>query len=227
MKTIHHKSLIHWFLYFRKPFLISAVLGLHNLSDFTTAEVITVNYSVIHQNWTADIVQNDIALLKLVKNATLGTNVDTVKLASGSDSYTGQIGTTIGWGLTENNSMSYVLKSVQSPVISNQICNASYGVSITLYTSLYHKPIGLQVRKMIIVNKIMTEFLETFLEKSCFINQNIGKTIFIVEQALPILSQCTSCMFRRLCARQVNSFISRQNRVPILLKIDFFLYAET
>lgn len=52
--------------------------------------------------------------------------------------YTGQTGTMIGWGQTQNGSMATVLKSVDEPVMNNLECNTVYGVSSKAFFNLHY-----------------------------------------------------------------------------------------
>lgn len=122
------------FFNFRSPYLIKAIFGVHNLSNYTPDQAIEVKYYIVHRNWSSETVQNDIALLKLSKNVTLSSTIQTVKLPNDTYNYTGQEAVLIGWGKTENGTISNVLKSVNSSIISNQECNNTYGVSIQKVT---------------------------------------------------------------------------------------------
>lgn len=86
---------------------------------------------IVHRDWSAETVQNDIALLNLSKNVTFSSSVEAVNLPSGTDDYVGQVAVLIGWGLTENGAVSDSLKGVNSSVISNEECNRVFGVSIS------------------------------------------------------------------------------------------------
>lgn len=86
---------------------------------------------IVHRDWSAETVQNDIALLKLSKNVTFSSSVEAVNLPSEIDDYVGQVAVLIGWGRTETGAVSDVLKGVNSSVISNQECNHVFGVSIS------------------------------------------------------------------------------------------------
>lgn len=86
---------------------------------------------IVHQDWSAETVQNDIALLQLSKNVTFSSSVEAVNLPYDIDDYVGQVAVLIGWGRTETGTVSDVLKGVNSSVISNQECNRVFGVSIS------------------------------------------------------------------------------------------------
>lgn len=83
---------------------------------------------VAHKGWDSDTFQNDVALIRLPYNVTFTKYIQPVILASGTDQYTGAGATLIGWGQTETVSLSYVLKQVNSTVLSNTAC-ASAGTA--------------------------------------------------------------------------------------------------
>uniref|UniRef100_A0A0P6JRT7 Putative trypsin-like serine protease n=1 Tax=Aedes aegypti TaxID=7159 RepID=A0A0P6JRT7_AEDAE len=101
-------------------------LGVHNLNVLNTQSLQQHEIYKIHKpnNFTGLDFRNDIAILEL---NTLARFNDYVQPAcvSISDSLTGQQGTVIGWGVTEDDVISPILKSTGMPVIDSITCLTS------------------------------------------------------------------------------------------------------
>merc|ERR1712168_1400321 len=79
-------------------------------------------------SWT---ISNDICLLKLEHEATLGDKVKLIDFPEANEEYEeGTLCTVTGWGTTKaGGHLSDVLKKVQVPVVSDEECRAAYGES--------------------------------------------------------------------------------------------------
>lgn len=107
-------------------------MGAHYVFSGTSTQIGVSSY-IVHRNWSRITKQNDIALLRLSRNATLSPLIQTVTLAQGYDLYTAKNATIIGWGRVENGVISNVLKRVETPVMTNQACHNIFEVSINSY----------------------------------------------------------------------------------------------
>lgn len=77
------------------------ILGSHNLAEEEDTRLIyNTSTFIIHENWDADTLQNDIALIKLPKSVALSSYINAVPIAAGSDLYEGLTGRCLGWGKT-------------------------------------------------------------------------------------------------------------------------------
>nr|QGT40994.1 Chy3a [Tomicus yunnanensis] len=104
---------------------IVIILGSHNLAEEEDSRLVyNTTTFIIHENWDADTLQNDIALIKLPKNIALTSYINTVPVANGSDLLEGLTGRCLGWGKTLLGSLSDVLRYVDVEVISNDNCSA-------------------------------------------------------------------------------------------------------
>ncbi|MEZ4707268.1 MAG: trypsin-like serine protease [Caldilineaceae bacterium] len=117
------------------PSTFDLVLGEHNLAQNEgTEQRPTVSQVIIHPNY--NFPDNDIALFKLSAPVTLNNRVQIVKLAAGpaDDALmdAGVLSTVTGWGaLAEGGAGPNVLQEVSVPLVSNRVCNTSYGGGIT------------------------------------------------------------------------------------------------
>jgi len=89
---------------------------------------IIVSKIIIHPNFDAQTIDNDIAILHLSKALLLGrTNAGSICLPSKDDLISvGDIMTTTGWGLTDNNQNSRHLRAIDIPMISLSTCRYQY-----------------------------------------------------------------------------------------------------
>ncbi|MBI1298923.1 trypsin-like serine protease [bacterium] len=116
------------------PSAIDVLIGRHRLSD-SDGERIDVVEVIFHPNYNGATFDYDIALLRLSQNSTLSP-IELVPIDDILLSAPGVLSTIVGWGDTlENGPGSYsdVLRQVQVPVVSNDICNApaSYNGKVT------------------------------------------------------------------------------------------------
>ncbi|ENN74004.1 brachyurin [Dendroctonus ponderosae] len=104
---------------------IVVILGSHNLAEEEDTRIIyNTSTFIIHENWDADTLQNDIALIKLPTSVKLSSYINVVPIASGSDLYEGLTGQCLGWGKTLLGSLSDELRYVDVEVISNDNCSS-------------------------------------------------------------------------------------------------------
>lgn len=77
------------------------LLGAHNLSAVEDNRIAyTSTEYVLHEDWDSYWLRNDIALIKLPEAVTLNSYINTVQLASGSNTYSGETSRVLGWGVT-------------------------------------------------------------------------------------------------------------------------------
>lgn len=98
-------------------------LGVHNLDSLNRK---TFQQHEIHKmykpiNFTGDDFRNDVAILELSTLADLDDFVQPACLSLSKD-LTNQYGTVIGWGVTENDEISRILKSARMPVVDTVTC---------------------------------------------------------------------------------------------------------
>ena len=111
----------------------SAIYALPNLysfnDNFTFDDLIQLSSKVEHPNYQADQSNNDIAVLTLSRNA----STSTATIFALNDQLTGSAATVIGTGTTtEGGSSPDTLRKVTVPIVSNSVCEDSYGTgSIT------------------------------------------------------------------------------------------------
>jgi secreted trypsin-like serine protease len=111
----------------------SAIYALPNFysfnDNFTFDDLIQLSSKVEHPNYQADQSNNDIAVLTLSRNA----STSTATIFALNDQLTGSAATVIGTGTTtEGGSSPDTLRKVTVPIVSNSVCEDSYGTgSIT------------------------------------------------------------------------------------------------
>lgn len=77
------------------------LLGAHNLSAVEdNRKAYTSTEYVVHEEWDSAWLRNDIALIKLPEAVTLNSYINTIQLASGSNTYSGETSRVLGWGVT-------------------------------------------------------------------------------------------------------------------------------
>jgi secreted trypsin-like serine protease len=111
----------------------SAIYALPNFysfnDNFTFDDLIQLSSKVEHPDYQADQSNNDIAVLTLSRNA----STSTATIFALNDQLTGSAATVIGTGTTtEGGSSPDTLRKVTVPIVSNSVCEDSYGTgSIT------------------------------------------------------------------------------------------------
>ncbi|GJQ80664.1 hypothetical protein Trydic_g9248 [Trypoxylus dichotomus] len=105
-------------------FLVYA--GTANLKSLSlSTQTIQITDIHIHPQFSRSNYYNDIALLETGKLIDYDNYVKPVCLWEGSDNLSAvvnHLGTVVGWGLTENDRFSKVLKKVRMPIVSNEDC---------------------------------------------------------------------------------------------------------
>ncbi|XP_059479415.1 brachyurin-like [Neocloeon triangulifer] len=114
-----------------------AHLGAQNIYDETEANrlIVTSTTGVVHENYQASSINNDIAIVKLPAPVA-GNGVGVVRLPAGiqvGETFNGVSARVSGWGRTSDSvsGISPELKFVDVTVIDNSVCRASYGNIIT------------------------------------------------------------------------------------------------
>ncbi|CAG9770113.1 unnamed protein product [Ceutorhynchus assimilis] len=105
---------------------IIVFLGSHDLDQpkENSRKIFNSTIYIIHEGWDEDLIQNDIALVKLPQNVTLDKYINTVSIAAGNDNFSGDTSRCLGWGRTIYGSLSNVLLYVDAPVITNALCSS-------------------------------------------------------------------------------------------------------
>ena len=116
------------------PSAIDVLIGRHRLSD-SDGERIDVVEVILHPNYNGATYDYDIALLRLSQNSTFPP-IELVPVGDTLLTAPEILSTIVGWGDTlENGPGSYsdVLRQVQVPIVSSEICNApdSYNGKVT------------------------------------------------------------------------------------------------
>ncbi|KAL1501976.1 hypothetical protein ABEB36_007194 [Hypothenemus hampei] len=107
---------------------IDIILGALNVSDVSEPAQSrqTAKSFIIHPNWDESSLSSDIALVELSSPAKLNDYVQTIPLATGSNSFAGLGGITSGWGKVEDNQngITDILRYVKSNILSNEQCKS-------------------------------------------------------------------------------------------------------
>ncbi|XP_019893388.1 serine protease 1 [Musca domestica] len=90
---------------------------------------------IIHANWNSKTLKNDISLIK-IPSVTYTSKIKAVKLpaiASSYSTYAGDTAVASGWGRTSDSSSAVAshLKYADMKVITNTVCKATFGTTIT------------------------------------------------------------------------------------------------
>lgn len=97
-----------------------------HIQSFQTKFAIQVHNIVTHPNYNADNLNDDIAIIRLSTEAKLNDYVQPICLWSvnkaGIAEVTNKIGTVIGWGVTETDALSVVLRQATMPIVSLTEC---------------------------------------------------------------------------------------------------------
>jgi secreted trypsin-like serine protease len=117
------------------PANVTVTLGDHTIfvSDGTEQVFNSVAQVIIHPDYDSSSNDNDVALLQLpTPAALLPGQVEVVSLNREADIAPGTLATVTGWGTTsEGGVIAQILQEVEIPVVTNQVCNQSYGGGIT------------------------------------------------------------------------------------------------
>lgn len=115
------------------PSAITVILGEHNRAQNDGMEqYMTVSEVITHEEFNDWSNSNDIALLKLTDPATINARVSPIppQISPEGDAFVsaGQMSVVTGWGSTgEGGSAAVVLMEVAVPIVTNELCNLSYG----------------------------------------------------------------------------------------------------
>ncbi|KAG8174202.1 hypothetical protein JTE90_026205, partial [Oedothorax gibbosus] len=107
----------------------SVIVGQYNRTEKSPFQnQHNVSFSVIHRsfNTTGNDLNNDIALLKMEKKILFNAFVKPANLPTSDVDYSGRTGTVIGWGFTEINLPSPVLREVQVVIEGYEKCRRTY-----------------------------------------------------------------------------------------------------
>jgi chymotrypsin len=104
---------------------------------------ITINdrsHMISHESYTASNVVNDIALLRLVSTIVNNPNVAIINLPTRSEALTsleGKLATIAGFGrYTDTSGPSQQLRYVQNTIVSNSVCEKTFGKANVRATNL-------------------------------------------------------------------------------------------
>merc|ERR1719180_374157 len=112
------------------PSLVGVIVGNYKMyEDDPDEECIGVERVVLNENYDSWTISNDICILNLESEATIGPNVGTIPLPESGEEY--EEGTecqVAGWGDT-GNGMASVTQKANMTVVSDAVCRDSYGQS--------------------------------------------------------------------------------------------------
>merc|ERR1719394_930525 len=111
---------------------LAVSVGSHHLYRMDAdQENIPVKRIILHENYDSWTINNDICLLKLAHDVTMGEHVDLIELPTNHEEYeAGTMCTVSGWGTTsEGGDVADVLQKVKVPVVSDDDCRLAYGES--------------------------------------------------------------------------------------------------
>lgn len=109
------------------------IIGLHDLTDKTNAEVMMPKHVYVHPQYNAAATDYDFALIELTQDsAYTPVSLNTSEIAI-SDDGAPIMSTVAGWGTTTEGSHSLpnLLQRVEVPLVSQASCNKSYPNKIT------------------------------------------------------------------------------------------------
>jgi len=105
-------------------------VGSHHLnSEDADQEDFAVKRVVLHEDYDSWNINNDICLLELDGEVTMGEHVGTIAFPADGEEYDeGTMCTVTGWGTTsEGGSLAKILQKVSVPIVSDDHCRDSYG----------------------------------------------------------------------------------------------------
>ncbi|XP_060092569.1 granzyme A-like [Heteronotia binoei] len=111
----------------------TVILGAHSLTKYENQkQVFRVVRVINHKYYNPETYVNDIALLKLNRRASITRSVNTIQLPTGyGDLRAGTQCQVAGWGKTETNRPSAVLREMTITIMDRRMCNNYYNGEIT------------------------------------------------------------------------------------------------
>ena len=111
-------------------------LGMHNIQGSNPLrQTKTLSQIIVHPQYNSNTQDYDMALLHFTTPATINSAVAPITLAASTDSalYAAGVNAIVsGWGTTSSSgAVSYILRKVTVPIVTNASCNTSYGGGIT------------------------------------------------------------------------------------------------
>lgn len=115
---------------------VRILLGAQNLAvSEPSQQELEVAEIIVHEGYDPETSNDDIALVKLGRAATLSSRVALVTLVTPGEEAAvasdGTVATVTGWGTTDTGDVSDVLRQVGLPIVSNASCNVAYEGGIT------------------------------------------------------------------------------------------------
>ncbi|XP_040195350.1 granzyme A-like [Rana temporaria] len=123
---------------------ITVILGAHSrIQNETEKQVIGVTKLLEFKRYNSATKQNDIQLMKLSKNATLGTAVDILPLPETiKDSKEGTICRIAGWGISETGKLSDTLREISVTILDRGKCKKSWENNYSITTAMLCTNLG-------------------------------------------------------------------------------------
>ena len=111
-------------------------LGMHNIQGSNPLrQTKTLSQIIVHPQYNSNTQDYDMALLHFTTPATFNSAVAPIALAASTDNalYDAGVNAIVsGWGTTSSSgAVSYILRKVTVPIVTNASCNANYGGGIT------------------------------------------------------------------------------------------------
>ncbi|CAH1159806.1 unnamed protein product [Phaedon cochleariae] len=106
------------------PRYIDIYLGVHKFTNMKSKSIQRFRSTsyVKHAEYNERSLVNDIALVRLPRSAILNEYVNVVPIPVETNTYSGENGSILGWGITDEGAVSETLNSVTVEVISNEAC---------------------------------------------------------------------------------------------------------
>lgn len=106
-------------------------LGVYDINKLSEGSIINVDSRIVHEEYDAKKITNDICMLKLVQDAPINDFIRPICLPTEepqrSMDLTGYQPFVAGWGTTSSNGpVANILQEVQVPVVNTQSCGNAY-----------------------------------------------------------------------------------------------------
>ncbi|KAJ8942822.1 hypothetical protein NQ318_022836 [Aromia moschata] len=122
--------------------VVQAILGAHNIRNTEATQVIATSRAITnHPSYISSTLANDISLIRLPSQVTLTSAIQIIGLApASSGTFAGSTGLLSGWGRTSDasNAISATLQRVSLSIITNAVCQSTFGnliIASTICTS--------------------------------------------------------------------------------------------